>query len=483
MRAQAALKRSRARISVSFLCAALLALGLAPAAAQAERALLSTHAVEAEKVPGGQIEGACGVAAGGERIYVSDYYRHRVDVFSSSGAYLSQIAGNPADGPCQLALASTGALYANDWHEGVERLLPSHLGFDQAESTGVAVDQASGKVYVDDRSYVAVYEPSGGPPTLQIGLGSLEDGYGVAVAAGRVYVPDAADNTVKVYEPAVDALDPVAVIGGAATPAGRFVSLLDAAVAVDPTNGHLLVLDNLQPGFEHPEAAIEEFDAAGSFVGQVAQRVIDGEPSGLAFGAGGGLYVTSGNSEGSSVYQLAPYTTAASAALKADPPPDLAGAFPQSAAGPLATAPGQSSPPGPGEPTRDTYTAAVEPICRANTQASQRILKGVRQEVRAGRLKPAAAQFAKASAALGRALAQLRAVPEPAADRARLAKWLAYLKAEVELFAATAKKLKAGVKAGAEAVVLRLTHNAERANLQVLPFEFRHCRFDPPRFS
>ncbi len=285
------------------------------APAQAERPLITKKALQTKNVPGGSIEGACGVAVGPAAIYVSDYYHHGIDVFSMGGEYQSRISGDPLNGPCQLATSAGGALYANDWHESVGRVLPSTLSFDSEESTGVAVDQASGKVYVNDRTYIAVYEPSGaavldeGQP-LRIGLGTLEDGYGLAVAGGRVYVPDAADHTVKVYEPATDPVNPVLTVNGAATPQGRFVSLVDAAVAVDPTNGHLVVLDNLQPGFEFPEAAIEEFDSSGAFLGQVLQKVIDGEPSGLAFN-GSTLYATSGNSEEANIFSYGAYAVGA----------------------------------------------------------------------------------------------------------------------------------------------------------------------------
>ncbi len=299
-----------------------LALWAAPAA-QAARAQLPPLKLETEAIPEKQIEGACGVAVAGGSIYVSDYYHHAVDVFDlSSRQYLSRIPGNPFNGPCGLATAPGGALYANDWHRGVSRLLPSTLSFDSAESTGVAVDQAGGRVYVNDRRHVAVYEPSGAPvldggEPLLIGVGTLGDAYGVAVASGKVYVPDAADNTVKVFEPATDPDSPSTVIDGAALPGGGFNSLVDAAVAIDPSNQHLLVVDNLQPGFEHPEAAIDEFGAGGEFLGRVGQHLVAGEPSGLAF-SGGILYVTTGNDSFANVLAFGPYTTGL-AALAAGP--------------------------------------------------------------------------------------------------------------------------------------------------------------------
>jgi DNA-binding beta-propeller fold protein YncE len=304
------------RVLLAIITTTTLALGLT-APAQAERALLKSSVVEAKEVPGGSIEGACGVAVALGQTYVSDYYHHAVDVFSSStGAYAFGLSFGPPSGPCQLATSPAGALYANSWHEGVYRMLPSTLSFDQAQSTGVAVDQATGNVYVNDRTYVAVYEPSGaavlkeGLP-LKIGQGTLTDAYGLAVSAGKVYVPDAAGNTVKVYEPALDPVNPAFVIDGSATPQHGFNSLRDASVAIDPSNAHLIVVDNLQPGFEHPEAALEEFSATGAFLGQIAKKVIDGGPSGLAF-SGANLFATSGNTEGSKVLEFGPYSAGGS---------------------------------------------------------------------------------------------------------------------------------------------------------------------------
>ena len=104
--------------------------------------------------------------------------------------------------------------------------------------------------------YAAPVEP-GESPTLEIGNGTLEEAYGVAVSKfpateGQVYVADAADHTIKVYDPAVSLTDPVRTIDGAGTAAGRFVSLVDTSLALDQSNGHLFVVDNTQPGFEHP---------------------------------------------------------------------------------------------------------------------------------------------------------------------------------------------------------------------------------------
>jgi hypothetical protein len=136
-----------------------------------------------------------------------------------------------------------------------------------------------------------------------------------------------------------------------------------------------------------------------------------------------------------------------------------------------------------GEVTRTSYREAVEPICKTDTQANERILAGVKSEVRAGKLKPAAAQFTKAARALKSAIGQLQAVPAPAADAARLSKWLGKVSNEAAYFEAVARKLRAGDKAGAEHLVNKLTTEAAAANNVVIPFEFTYCRLEPSRFT
>ena len=316
----------------------LLAAALAPAA-RADRTLLSEAALETthcihctdpldEIVPPaeGQIEGPCGAAfSPGGQLYVADYYHRVIDVFgapsaSTPGLYLSQIAlpgSNPTlgvntlDAVCGLAFDAAGNLYGNEWHQGVVRLTGGDATIDSGESTGLAIDPSTDRLYVDDRTYVAEYTlpfNPGDEPVARIGLGSLGDGYGLAAAGGRVYVADAADQTVKVFEPATSLTTPVATISG------PFNSLTDAALAVDPSNGHLLVVDNLQPGFEHPKSAVREFDspaAAYAYLGSLPGAPVHGGPSGIAVGPSGQAIVTDGNSELSNAFLYSPFGAAA----------------------------------------------------------------------------------------------------------------------------------------------------------------------------
>lgn len=322
------------RAWLGVLCAVVVAFGgsAAPAEGAADDPLFVFTAPEAVP-PDGNFEGPCGLAidvAG--NFYVSDYYHHTVDLFKPTPTYLTQLANeDPADGPCGLAIDVTGRLYVNNFHRNVVRFTPSVYPptsgtaygtgtvIDSQEPTGVAVNTATNNVYVDDRTYVAVYGPSGaaveeGGVPLHVGLSSLGHGYGVAVSnnvlsMGQIYVPDAASDTVKVYNPAIDKVNPVATIS---KPDGGFNSLRDSAVAVDSVTGDIYVADSVgSPYTEHPETAIDVFDFTGAYKGRLKFNVIDGAPVGLAVDNSTGtnqgrVYVTSGNTEQASVYAYPP---------------------------------------------------------------------------------------------------------------------------------------------------------------------------------
>jgi hypothetical protein len=329
----------RALLTVS--CVALAALGAAGPAKAAFDDPITHYTPQGT----GALANPCGLAlnAKGE-FYVADYYHRAVDLFTPTPTLLARplVASGatnphsgPVDDPCGLALDSAGTLYVNNYHRNVVRFpAPLSLGsgvvLDSGDGadifsnpTGVAIDPATNNVYVNNRTYIAAYNSSGAPlPTPRIGEGSLTDSYGIAVSAypasaGYIYVPDAATETVKVFDPPTDTINPVAAISG---PPGGFGSLTDAAVAIDNSSGEIYVIDTLGPQLaEKPQATVYVFTPAGTYKGRLKHNVIDGAPSGLAVDNSdkptkGRVYVTSGNSERASVY-IYPPGAATNAAL------------------------------------------------------------------------------------------------------------------------------------------------------------------------
>jgi DNA-binding beta-propeller fold protein YncE len=350
---------------------ACLLLGVGAPTAEAGRALLSEAALDtALAPPEGQLEGPCGLAVSPSgSLYLADYYHRVVDRFqfptaASRGGYSSQIlllgtnpvfGVNTLDAVCSLAFDAAGNLYGNDWHEGVVRLTGGEEVIDAGESTGVAVDPSDNRLYVDDRTYVAEYElpfSTDEEPSATIGLGSLGEGYGLAASGGRVYVADAADETVKVFEPGTPASAPVATLGG------QFNSLVDASLAIDPSNGHLLVVDNRQPGFEHPKSAVLEFASAPggyAYLGTLPGAPVDGGPSGIAVAADGSTVVTDGNSELGNVFLYSPYQSGSSFAASAMPFSSAVQAGPPAGSG---SAAGVGGPPASARSSRRSASAS-----------------------------------------------------------------------------------------------------------------------------
>jgi len=350
--------RRLAAIGLALLCALAAASAVGAAAAEATPAdpllgfpffaAISKEGEEGKPYPSPDgFEGPCGLAVDSSgTLYVSDYYRRHVDAFAPGKTepkspeearpkfLLQTNVGETPEGPCGLAVEAGGDLFVNVFHQEIVRYTPSPfpltakstygpgVTIDTAHPTGVAISPLTGNVYVDDRTHVSVYEPSGAPvevggEPLRIGEGSLLDGYGVAVSgfgttAGHVYVSDAGDDTVKVYDPAGDPSTPVETIDGHENPLGGFVSLRDSALAVDRVTGRVYVADDLLPEFfERPEGAIYAFEPSGAYAGRLKRNVIDALPPGLAVdnsstATQGRVYVTSGNTELASIYAYGP---------------------------------------------------------------------------------------------------------------------------------------------------------------------------------
>lgn len=131
---------------------------------------------------------------------------------------------------------------------------------------------------------------------------------------------------------------------------------------------------------------------------------------------------------------------------------------------------------------RSEYREKVEPICKANTEANTRILKGVKTQVQKDQLVPAGKRFIRAAGALGKAVGQIAKVPQPPADAAKLTKWIGYLKSEKTYLQQIGQALKAENKFRAQKLAVKLNDNNTDANNTVLSFGFNECKIDSSRF-
>jgi hypothetical protein len=131
---------------------------------------------------------------------------------------------------------------------------------------------------------------------------------------------------------------------------------------------------------------------------------------------------------------------------------------------------------------RDEYVAKVEPICKANTEANARILKGVKDQVQHDQLVPAGKRFIRASSALGKTVTQIAKVPQPPEDATKLTKWIGYLQKEKTFLQKIGGALKAKDKFHAQKLAVELNKNNNKANNTVISFPFKECRIESSRF-
>jgi hypothetical protein len=132
--------------------------------------------------------------------------------------------------------------------------------------------------------------------------------------------------------------------------------------------------------------------------------------------------------------------------------------------------------------TIEEYRAAVEPICKRNSETSTTILKGVKTQVQQDKLVPAGKRFIRASAALGKAVTQIAAEPQPSEYEVKLDKWIGYLKEQKALLQKIGQALKAGNKFKAQQNAVKLNKSNKRANDTIISLDFNHCRIDSSKF-
>jgi hypothetical protein len=134
-------------------------------------------------------------------------------------------------------------------------------------------------------------------------------------------------------------------------------------------------------------------------------------------------------------------------------------------------------------PTRQEYVTQLEGICKPDVLATERAMKGVREDVRAERDGVAAGKFGRGAAIFAGTIDSISVVPRPPADTARLQKWFVYLKRQDKYLHKITTSLRVGQTIKAQRSIARFIHNGNLANNVVLAFGFNYCSFRFSRFG
>jgi hypothetical protein len=134
------------------------------------------------------------------------------------------------------------------------------------------------------------------------------------------------------------------------------------------------------------------------------------------------------------------------------------------------------------EITRAEYVVRLEQICKPDSVATQRAVRGTRADVRSERFRPAAAKVEKAQRIFAGTVRSISRVPRPAEDRDTLARWFAALNRESVALGRTAASLQAEDVARFQRVWADFVHEGNKATNVVVSFGFDYCAFKPARF-
>lgn len=129
------------------------------------------------------------------------------------------------------------------------------------------------------------------------------------------------------------------------------------------------------------------------------------------------------------------------------------------------------------EQTRESYKAQIEPICKANRAANERIMDGAQKRVNRDEFVAVGKQFIRVSGSFGNLIGKLVGVAPPIGDERRVERWLEQMRLLKTRLRQTGKYYKEGedIKAAHEAIL------AERSGISAnnisIVFKVRYCRF------
>jgi hypothetical protein len=134
-------------------------------------------------------------------------------------------------------------------------------------------------------------------------------------------------------------------------------------------------------------------------------------------------------------------------------------------------------------PTRGEYVTGLERTCKPGAQETQRAMKGVRDDVKEGRIPLATHKFGEAAKIFGRTIKTIERAKRPTADLGRLKKWFVYLNRQEGYLKEITAQLRVNHTIKAQRLTARFIHNGNLANNVVLAFGFNWCSFKFSRYG
>jgi hypothetical protein len=174
-------------------------------------------------------------------LVVADRANEKVDIFSSSGVFVSQFAVESVFG---VAVGAGGEIFtstgtgAQEWSPSDGYSTPIPIGPQELELHAAAVDGTTGDLFIDGEGGIAEYDAAGAQ-LLQFGSGLLEEGsFGLAVdeASDTVYATELGGDLVYAFgapvalaaastgTPATDITGTSASVSGSVNPEGTTVT-------------------------------------------------------------------------------------------------------------------------------------------------------------------------------------------------------------------------------------------------------------------
>ncbi|HEU4905439.1 MAG TPA: hypothetical protein VFT19_04900 [Solirubrobacterales bacterium] len=129
------------------------------------------------------------------------------------------------------------------------------------------------------------------------------------------------------------------------------------------------------------------------------------------------------------------------------------------------------------EQTKETYKERIEPVCKANRIANERIMSGARQRIKRKMWVPVGRQFVRVSGSFGKLIKRLGPVPPPVGYERTVQRWVKFMRlVKLRLF-----KVGKLYKAGEDIKAAHMSILAERAGISAnnisIVFRLRECRF------